>query len=77
MLHVRLSIIGHRQDFDECKELLIQRGEEFARSSMTYRNKIAQLGGGFIRDGAVCHHHVRIQFRAAAYIHSHAWTSLL
>jgi len=40
-------------DFEVCKQLLIERGEGFLATSVQSKQKIAQLGSHFIRDGAV------------------------
>jgi translation initiation factor eIF-2B subunit alpha len=40
-------------DFDDCKLQVLQRGEKFAEMSVTSRLRIAELGHGFVRDGAV------------------------
>lgn len=41
------------QEFDTCKETLIERGTQFAHMSMKSRQKIAEFGERFIQDGMV------------------------
>eukprot|EP01099_Mayorella_cantabrigiensis_P002201 TRINITY_DN1970_c0_g1_i1.p1 TRINITY_DN1970_c0_g1~~TRINITY_DN1970_c0_g1_i1.p1 ORF type:complete len:245 (-),score=55.03 TRINITY_DN1970_c0_g1_i1:341-1075(-) len=41
------------QDFETCKERLVQRAERFLQIASGSKRKIAQLGQGFIRDGVV------------------------
>eukprot|EP00611_Tribonema_gayanum_P023824 TRINITY_DN5094_c0_g3_i4.p1 TRINITY_DN5094_c0_g3~~TRINITY_DN5094_c0_g3_i4.p1 ORF type:complete len:341 (+),score=131.75 TRINITY_DN5094_c0_g3_i4:58-1023(+) len=40
-------------DFEDCKKQVLHRGEKFAEMSVTSRVRIAELGHGFVRDGAV------------------------
>jgi translation initiation factor 2B subunit (eIF-2B alpha/beta/delta family) len=44
---------GGAQDIEECKKIIIKRGEIFARNARQSRERIAAIGGPFIRDGAV------------------------
>jgi hypothetical protein len=41
------------QDFDLCKSQLIERGEQFAETSLSSRKRITEVGHNFIRDGMV------------------------
>ena len=47
------SLTALRQDFEACKEHLVQRGDNYKEMTDKSRNKIAELGHGFIRDGSV------------------------
>lgn len=40
-------------DFEQCKAQLIDRGEVFATTSLSSRNRISQLGKNFVREGMV------------------------
>lgn len=41
------------QDFDECKQALLQRGHKFVETSLGSRRRIAELAQGFVRDNCV------------------------
>mmetsp|Transcript_25100 Transcript_25100/g.32595 ORF Transcript_25100/g.32595 Transcript_25100/m.32595 type:complete len:324 (+) Transcript_25100:55-1026(+) len=41
------------QDFEACKEQLLQRGQSFVEMSMTSRERIAGFGKGFVRENCV------------------------
>lgn len=41
------------QDFKDLKIELVEQGRQYAREAMLYREKIAELALGFIKDGSV------------------------
>lgn len=41
------------QNFTECKNILVERGNMYLKNVAGARDKIARLGNPFIRDGAV------------------------
>lgn len=41
------------QNFSDLKAELIRQGQGYAAEALTYRNKIAELALGFIKDGSV------------------------
>lgn len=41
------------QDFKDLKIELVEQGRQYAREAMSYREKIAELALGFIKDGSV------------------------
>ena len=49
----RIQMKMDMPDFEKVKALLVERGEEFARTSLDARAQIAQLGAPMIDDGAV------------------------
>ena len=51
------------QDFQDCKNILEQRGKLFVQKVAQSRNTIAKLGHPFIKDGSVSQHHkVKTQY---------------
>lgn len=50
----RLSYnLRHFQSFTELKTELVKQGQAYAAEALTYRDKIAQLALGFIKDDSV------------------------
>ena len=49
--HILLRILP--QDFVECRNVLIERGQQYTNESQMSREKIGQLAARFIRDGVV------------------------
>ena len=45
------------QDFKDLKIELVEQGRQYAREAMLYREKIAELALGFIKDGSVVSWH--------------------
>mmetsp|Transcript_27831 Transcript_27831/g.57180 ORF Transcript_27831/g.57180 Transcript_27831/m.57180 type:complete len:342 (+) Transcript_27831:61-1086(+) len=50
--HVSRSFVDFAGNFEDCKAMLLKRGERFAEMSARSRETIAELGHPFIRDGA-------------------------
>merc|ERR1712070_516801 len=49
----RTAVEIDAKDFDECKQQLAKRGEEYITQTTIARDRIFDLGDRFIRDGAV------------------------
>lgn len=45
--------LRHSQSFTELKTELVKQGQAYAAEALTYRDKIAQLAFGFIKDDSV------------------------
>ena len=50
---VTRTALDMAEDFDECKRILIERGQKFAALSAKAKKRIAENGRAFIRDGSV------------------------
>lgn len=60
--YVTRTALDFNEDFDECKRILIERGEKFALISSKSKKRIAENGRAFIRDGSqvLTHAHSRV-----------------
>ncbi len=49
----RMQLLIQWQNFVDLKRELIKQGQQYAAEALTYRQKIANLAVGFIKDGSV------------------------
>jgi len=67
----RLLTLASSQNFADLKSVLVRQGQTYAAEALTYRQKIAELAVGFIKDGSVILTHSYSRVVMQTLLHAH------